>query len=407
MDFHYKAFKPDGTPTSGLVSAIDLAGAEERLWQSNLVVASIKARTDFRGNMGRVLRRNAPTLFRTPARELVGFTRELSSLLASGISLHQALGILQDRSNSASLKDAIMTMRKDIQEGSSFSEAIVKHKGVFPELYDRLISVGEETGNLSGSLDRLGTYLEKQALLARKVAGALRYPIIVMIVACIAGFLLATSTLPALASLLTEFGGQLSPQAKMLIYFTNFISDFGKILFLTFLAVIIGSIGLFRSKFGAALRDRMLLNLPLLGKLIRVSLLFRITSSLSAMISSGLPLVESVDLSRKLVPNSVIKQALLITHDDLLSGISLSQALQAHTVFPALMTQLVAVGEQSGTLAESLETVAKFFDAETDRLVTNITGLIEPGIILVVGGGIGFLAISVFTSLYGALGQIK
>lgn len=407
MPIRYEAYTAEGEKLSGTLAVDEPAQAEAQLWNSNLVVTSLKRERPLRDELLGQLYHQLPTVFRPRATELVSFTRELAFLLNAGISLHQALALLHERLANPLLKEATETIGKDIQTGLSFSEAVAKHKQIFPPLYTRLLTVGEETGTPMQALNQLADYMERQASLNQKVVAALRYPSLVAVVGLGAGFFMVTVSLPSLTKLLTEFGGKLPPTTRLLIFLTSVIASYGK--WALILLALLGAVGWLysRTEAGARRRDRLMLRLPVVGRVVRLAAMFRFSSTLYTMLSAGLPLVESMELTSRTTGNTEVRDAILAARNDVLQGQSFSQALGHQPVFPQLIPQMVAVGEQSGTLNKNLATLATLFDQETDRSVTAITSMIEPAMILVAGGVVGFIAVGVASALYGSLSQIR
>ncbi len=407
MAIRYVAYSQDGRRVEGTLQVQTPAQAEEMLWRSELTIASLKVERPFLKDIKRQLYQQVPTVFRPKAMELVSFTRELATLLHAGIPLHQALGIVEERVSNPLLKEAVVQISQDIQAGGSFSQALAKHPTIFPSLYARLATVGEETGRLESVLQEIASYIESQAVLSRKVTSALRYPAFVGVVATGAGFVLVNFSLPALTQLFREYGANLPITAKILIAITELVGSYGKI---TMAALALLAIGLwlyFRSPRGAPTKDALVLRIPMFGRVVRLAMLYHFTSGLRTMLNAGLPLVEALQLAERTAGNSRVRAALAKTREDVLTGRSLSQAVSRQGIFPRFFSQMVAVGEQAGTLSQNLDSLAKFFNEETDRAVTSLTGMIEPTMILVIGGGVGFIAVAVMSSLYGIIGQIK
>ncbi|MBI2918427.1 MAG: type II secretion system F family protein [Chloroflexi bacterium] len=407
MAIRYVAYSQDGRRVEGSLPVDTPAQAEEMLWRSELTVVSLKEDRPALQQFRHQLYHQVPTLFKPKALELVSFTRELATLLHAGIPLYSALGIVQERSGNPLLREAIHDIVQRIQGGGSFSDAVARHPTIFPPLYARLATVGEETGRLELILLEIANYMEGQAILTRKVVSAIRYPAFVAVVAVGAGFILVTFSLPALTLLFKEYGANLPITTKILIAITDIASAYGKLMFASVILLTIGLWAYFRTARGAPTRDALVLKLPVFGRVARLAVLYRFTSGLHTMLNAGLPLVEALQLAERTSGNSQVQGALVKTREDIMSGRSLSQAVGRQPLFPRFFSQMIAVGEQSGTLSQNLDSLAKFFNQETDRAVTALTGMIEPAMILVIGGTVGFIAVAVMSSLYGIIGQIK
>ncbi len=407
MTIRYEAYTSDGQKVSGALPVDTEASAEELLWRSNLIVTSLKPERAPGTGVLHQIYRQLPTLFHPSVQELVGFTRELATLLNAGIALREALIALQDRITSPLFKDAVLQIIQEIETGGSLSQAIAKHPSIFPLIYSRLVTVGEETGALARAISQVADYLERQGVLAARVTNALRYPAFVMVAGIGAAFVLLTFALPALASMLKEFGGELPITAKILMGIADIAARFGLWALLGIAVVAVGLGLYFSTPPGARRRSSLMLQTPLVGKVIRLAAMFRFTSGLSIMLSSGLPLVESLELTARVIGDIIISEIVLQVRGDVMGGLSLSQALARQPLFPSIVRHLVVVGEKSGTLQDNLNTASKFIDQETDRTISSLTAMIEPTMIVVMGGGMGFIAVAFFSALYGTLGQIK
>ncbi|MBI2866269.1 MAG: type II secretion system F family protein [Chloroflexi bacterium] len=407
MAIRYVAYNSEGRRVSGVLPVETPAQAEEFLWRSELVVASLKPERSRIKQLRRQLYGQLPTFFRPKAMELVSFARELATLLQAGIPLNSGLQIVEERAGNLLLREAIGKVRLDIQAGNSLSQAMARHPGVFPTLYCRLVTVAEETGRLELVLHEVANYLESQATLTRKITSALRYPAMVGLVGIVAGYVLLTYSLPALGNLFQEFGSEMPLPAKILIGVTNFAQQWAKLGPLILIALAVGLWLYFRTPRGAATKDALVLRAPFIGRAVRLALLYRFTSSLYTMLSAGIPLAEALELSARTSGNLQLRQALVRTREDILGGNSFSQAVSRQMIFPSIFCQMVVVGERAGTLSQNLLSLSKFFDAETDRAITALTAMIEPTLILVIGGAVGFVAMAVMSTLYGVIGQIR
>jgi type IV pilus assembly protein PilC len=260
---------------------------------------------------------------------------------------------------------------------------------------------------LEDSLNLISNYMERQANLSRKVTDALRYPAMVAVVALVAGYILITYSLPSLTSLLSEFGGELPVTARLLIGFTenaqtysSYVPVAGGTLFALYFLYT-------RTRRGARQRDQVLLKLPVFGKPLLLSAMFRFTKTLHTTLSAGLPLLDAMDLTMRVEGNIVIRESLAKVRDALLNGEPLSKSIAGQPVFPTVIHQMIAAGEQTGTMTQNLDDLATFFDREAERSLTGLASLIEPVLIIVVGGGVALLAVTIMSALYGTIGRIQ
>lgn len=406
MAIRYEAFTKQGERVAGVLPVDSPATAEQMLWDSNLIIASLAEHKPEQRGLRQLAARLLPTLFRLRPEEVVGMTRELATLLDAGIALREALVLMEERVVHPRLRNAMRQVATDIEQGSSLSEAIRKHPSVFPDLYARLLVVGEETGTLSTALKQVAHFMEQQYIVMRRLTRSLRYPALVMLLGGGAAVYLVVFSLPALTELLQEFGGDLPLASRILIELGSLARGFGLWVITALGVAMISLWAYFRTERGRESRDAWVFRIPLIGPLAQTVAMFRLTSSLSAMTNAGLPLMESLGLASSVVGNRVFQRVVLRVREEISRGNAFSQALRRQPLVPALVSQLVAIGEEAGSLGQQLQTVSDFFSRETEQRISSLTGMIEPTLTVLIGGGVGFVAIAVMSSVYGALGQI-
>ncbi len=350
---------------------------------------------------------SAPGLFKPNTQHLTDFSTQLSSLLASGVPLRRALDTLKNESPSLGLRYAIGTVIKDIEGGKRFSEAMERHTSVFSPSYLRLVRVGEATGGLPVSLQRLAVDLRQRKSVQDKVRSAMTYPVISLVMALIAGSILITYSLPSLISLLDEFGSDLPLATQLLKDFTSFMNEWFSTIAMSLGGAVAAFLLFARTKRGAYLRDKLLLKVPVLGGVILRSNMFALTSNMKALIEAGVPLIEALKLSGESISNAVLREALGKVIDEASSGSSLGQAFRSQTIFPPLLTQGVVTGEMSGSLGETLGGLAQYYRTEAERSIDSATQLIQPILIMVVAAIVGFVAIAVVSGIYSTLTSIR
>lgn len=407
MAIRYVAYTREGQRVAGTLTVDSEAAAEEMLWRSDLVVVSLQRTRQKGGAVTPTLARLLPTLYRPKAKDVVGFTRDLATLLESGIALHTSLRILQDRVGNPLLRETVQQVTKAIEAGGSLSQALAQRPSVFPSMYPRLVTVGEETGRLDIALRQVATHLEKQAATTQKLKRALGYPVFVGLLGMGSAFFMLTFSLPALMGLFEEFGAELPLTTRILMWAGRTMGQYGLRLFLLLAVTGLALAAYFRSRQGAARWDSLMLRLPVLGRVVWMANMFRFISTVHTLLVAGLPLTEALDMTARATSNAIMKQALFRLREDVVAGQSLSQALAKQPVFPNLVHQMVSVGEESGTLSHNLETLSNFYEKEADQGISSLTGMIEPAMILLVGGFVGFVALSVMSSLYGIVGQVR
>lgn len=397
--YQYIAYTPQGERVQGRVEAPSEQQAEESLWKLSYTVISLK---EAQGH--------GTSLFggsRVKTRDLIVFSRQLATLIESGIPIVRALQLLQEQVSSKKLSHIVGEMVVDLQQGRYLSEAIAKRENAFPSIYARLIEVGERTGNLELVLRQLAVYLEKEETLVRKIRGAMAYPGFVLVLAVGVVFLMLTVALPPLMGLFESFGADLPLPTRVLLALTNFFSAC-KFYILGAMVVLAGGIAAFvRTEPGRRLLDTALLRLPLIGRVTIQGAVARMCRSMSTLLQAGLSMPEIIALCVRTQSNTIIAAALDAVRTELLQGHGLSEPLAQRKLFPGMLIQMVRVGEETGSLDSNMETLAIFYEEEVDRAVAAMAGAMEPALTVFIGGMVGFVALAVIMPMYTLMGSIQ
>lgn len=339
-------------------------------------------------------------------KDITLFTRQLATMMKSGVPLLQAFDIVGRGHANPSVGKLLLDIKADVETGSSLSQAFRKYPLHFDNLFCNLVAAGEQAGILDALLDRLATYKEKILAIKSKIKGALFYPIAVMVVAFIITAVIMIFVIPAFKQVFTNFGADLPAPTLIVIA----ISDF----FVAYWWAIFGSIGggLYfffeswkRSEKMQMAMDRLLLRVPVFGELIRKSVIARWTRTLATMFAAGVPLVESLDSVGGAAGNYVYKAATKNIQSEVSTGTSLTTAMTNTNLFPNMVNQMVAIGEESGALDSMLSKVADFFEAEVDDMVEALSSLMEPMIMVVLGVLIGGMIIAMYLPIF-KMGQV-
>ncbi|MDP2662849.1 MAG: type II secretion system F family protein [Dehalococcoidia bacterium] len=403
MAYKYVAYTSKGELAEGVMDAETEESAEEALWTSDLTIVELR-----RIRPGLTLEEMLPSLFAVKKREIIVFSQQMATLLSSGIAVLPALRLLKEESSKRQLAKVLGQVVDTIQQGPSLSEAFAKHPDVFPVLFIRLIEVGEQTGNLEAVLRRLAEYMEKEEHLIGKVRGALIYPSVIIVLAVMVALLFVNFVLPGISGIFTEFKSELPLATRILLSVSAVIrANFVQIVL--GLALLAGGLVWYvRTEAGRKRFDYLMMTkVPVVKGVVSKGCMARLASMLAMLLAAGLPLTETMELLLRTTENRALQEALGKVRTDVLGGISMSAALSLQPIFPPLLGQMVKVGEETGTLAENLMTLARYYEDETDRAVATLTSLIEPTLILAVGGFIAFLAISIITPMYSILKVIK
>ncbi len=402
MSYKYVAYTRAGERVAGVLNVPSEAAAEEALWRQEYIIVSLKL-----ARPGADLAALMPTLFGVKTRDLIVFSRQLATLLESGITILAGLQMLAEETSSKALKKALEEVSEDVQEGETLSNALRKHTQAFPSIYSRMVEIGERMGNMESVLRQLGTYMEKREALTRKLRGAMAYPSFIILLALGVAYLMITVTLPSIMGLFSEFDIELPTATKVLLAMTKFSTTYrtqmtgGIVLVVTIVALYL------RTPIGRRQRDTLLLKIPIIGDINIQSNVSQLCHTMSILLRAGLPMSEIMNLIVETMGNIVIKEAFSRVRTEMLQGQGLSGPIREEEVFPRLLAQMVRVGEETGTLDTNLETLALFYEEEADRKINALTGMMEPALMLVVGGMVMFLAVAVIQPMYTMIGGMR
>lgn len=405
MALQYRAYNWVGKQVSGVLDTDSEEAAYDMLERDGLIPYRIQP---VGGGRRWSFRRLIPILFKPKSQELIGYTTELASLLRSGIPLREALVVTRDGSRSIGFREALRRVVARIEEGERFSDACASVPWVFPSYYIRILRVAEATGSLAPTLQNLGESLEKEKRVRDRVRRALTYPAIAMVVAAGAGTILLTYALPALLGFLEEFAGEELPfTTRALIAVRGVLAAYG----VAIIGGILGATAAFlialRTRRGVEVKDRVLLKLPVIGKTLLMKNTFSIASTMTTLLRNGVPPMDAIQLAEHSVKNSVILRALEEVAEDVSQGTRLAEAFQNQTIFPSLLSQAIVTGEMGGNLRDTLAGVAEYYENETEKSVASATELIQPAIILIVAGVVGFVAVGIISGIYSSLGAVR
>lgn len=390
--FVWKGRTATGASASGELTAQSQADVVAALRQKKIIPTSIKIKEERKGF----------ALFgaRISKRALAVFTRQFATMLNAGLPLLNCLEILSKQTESVGLKRVLDEVRTDVEGGLSLADALRRQPKAFDNLYVNMVESGETGGALDVILQRLATYLEKSVALQRKIRGAMIYPAIISVVAVLAIAILLIFVIPIFAKMYAGVGRELPAMTQLVIKLSNFMK-------VAALPLLIGLILLFtiirrwhKTESGAKAMDPLFLKLPVFGDLIRKQAIARFSRTLSTLLSSGVPIIDALEITAKSAGNWVIEDAILKARVSIKGGENIADPLSKTAVFPPMVTQMIAIGEASGGLDDMLSKVADFYDAEVDQAVENLTNALEPIIMVVLGGVVGFLVISMYLPIF-------
>lgn len=395
--FVYKAKKGPQDVVEGKIDAENRGQAVHKLSEIGLYPVSVEEET------ASFIRRSRRSLFlikKIPLRDLSNFTRQLSNLLDSGLSMLNALNVLIEQTENYHLKQVIQTLRDDVRDGITFSDALGKHPAVFSTLYVNMVASGEIGGALEDVLGRLSDFLEKDEQSMAKVRASLAYPALMAFVGSITIFVLLTFVAPRLTDIFADLGQALPLPTKLLITLSGFLARFWILIIIGVMAAIIGFNRWVRTLEGKVYFDALKLKVPFIGPFIQKSEIARFGRTLGTLIANGVPIIQAFGVAIKTMDNSVIRKELEDAKRQVVEGATLSSSIKQRKYFPAMMINMIAVGEESGSLENALFKIADAYDNEIERTTKSITSLLEPTIILFMGVVVGFIVIAMLLPIF-------
>ncbi len=337
---------------------------------------------------------------RVREKEIVVFTRQFATMIDAGLPLVQCLEILSSQQANATFKEILLKVKGDVEAGSTFADALRKHPNVFSELYCNLVAAGEAGGILDTILNRLANYIEKSMNLKKKVKGAMVYPATVLAVALIVVAALLLFVIPVFQKMFADMGGSLPAFTQLVINLSDLLRNYFWLLGLLLLGLIMLFRFYYRTDKGRETVDDYLLRIPVFGNLIKKVAIAKFTRTLGTMISSGVPILESLEIVAKTSGNKIIEKAILKTKMSIGEGKTIAEPLGASGIFPPMVVQMVSVGESTGALDSMLSKIADFFDDEVDAAVAALTSLLEPLLMVILGTIIGGLVVAMYLPIF-------
>ena len=344
---------------------------------------------------------------RVKSRDVAVFARQFATMLNAGLTMLRALSILADQTANKTLAKAVDAARSDVETGSSLSQALGRHPRVFSKLFVAMVRAGEAGGVLDTVLLQLATTLEKQAALRAKIRSAMAYPVAVSgLVGCIVTAMLIF-VVPMFKGMYKQVGGQLPVPTQALLTASRVFGTFFPVLVVLAVVGIAGLRRALRSPTGRAAFDRAMLRVPIFGGLVHKTAITRFARTLSVLLRAGVPILESLEIAAETVGNAVVASAVRDVQTAVKAGETVARPLANHSVFPPMVTQMMAVGEETGALDAMLEKIADFYDQEVENLVEALTSLLEPIMIVVMGGVVGGMVVCLYLPMFNIIKLVK
>jgi type IV pilus assembly protein PilC len=397
MKFRVSITKEDGKTEERIVDAPSRLDVYKLVEQEGAKVRSI---ADGSGgslpgwltvSIGRPVRRS----------ELVVFAKNLAAMLAAGLSLARSLSVIERQSGNPRLRKIVAALEESVRSGSSFHEALALHANVFPDLFIAMAKAGEESGALASSLSTVGMQMEKSESLSRKIKGAMIYPAIVLSAVLVVGILMMIYVVPTLVATFESLGAAVPLATRVIIAISNFIVGNIALIIIALVALIVLAVFVLRSRGGKNALATIALYLPVIGELVRETYTARTARTLSSLLSAGVPVLEALSITREVVAVPAFARVISEAEENVRKGASMSVAFVNHPrVYPILMSDMAAVGEETGKSAEMLAQVAAFYEEDVEERTKDLSTIIEPAMVLIIGAAVGVFAVAMIAPIY-------
>jgi type IV pilus assembly protein PilC len=397
----YKAVDASGVPSKGEIAGASKDAVSALLREQGLRVVTLAEKKN-------VFSADLTLIKRVKATELTVMTRQLATMITSGMTLLRAFYVLEDQIENKLLRDTVGAVREDIESGLAFSEALAKHPKIFGPLYVAMVRAGETGGVLEQSLDRISDQLEKDDALRRQVKSAMAYPVVVLSFALCVLIGLIAFIVPVFVGVFKEFGGKLPLITQITVKSSHMVTSRWYLLIIATVALVVGFKKWRKSEWGRPQWDRLRLKIPMkIGDTVQKIALARWSRTFAALYSAGVPIMQAIEVTGQTAGNAVVEKAMADVIESVKSGGSIADPLKEAPIFPSMVAQMIAVGEETGNLDAMLSKVADFYEAEVAAAVKALTSILEPVMIILVGGIVGFIVIAMYMPMFKVYDAIK
>ena len=406
--YQYRGYKADGASATGIVDAESPKVARLKLRKDGVFPTEMAEQEGAKPIVARPDSGPVAGVGRSPALSVTDvalMTRQLATLLVAGLPLVDALGVLMDQMEKRSIKGLIADIRESIRGGASYSAVLERYPKDFSAIYVHMVRAGEASGALDQILYRLAEFLDKQLALRNKVTNAMLYPAIMLVIGALILFGLVTFVVPTITAVFAHSKQALPWPTVVLMEVSTFFSNYWMVLLGIVLVGIWGTRRFVKTETGRTFADRMLLKSPLIGQVARMVSISRLASTLATMLSSGVQLLDALDVSKRVMNNRILEQAVEEARQNIREGETIAEPLKRSGEFPPLVTHMIAVGEKSGEMEEMLRRIGQIYDGEVDRVITRFTSLLEPIMIVVMGVVVFFIVTAILLPIF-EMGQM-
>ena len=400
--YAYRAYTEAGKKREGRIEAAGTSAAEQALWLEGLKIVQL-----YPAPLKKTMADYFPSLYQISRNDVILFTRQLATFVGAGVPMTRALGVIAEETASPLFKRAILAVLDDLERGQNLSESLVKHPKAFPSLYIDLVRVAELTGNLEATLKELAGDLRRDLNTVRRVRTAMIYPTVILVVATGVVLILVFFALPAFVKIFAEFRVELPLSTRILIAVVNFSRSWGLVIGAV-LGLLAGAVALaLRTPRGIYAKDLLSLRAPIIGPIVMSAVLNRFSRTLAMVLKAGVPLGQTFDAVIAGTGNKVFQRGLGTVKEQMTGGEGFAGPLLRTHLFPPMLTQMVRVGEETGTLDTYLGQAADYYEEELDYRIRAMTSLIEPVMTVAIGLVVGFIAVSLISAMYGLVGALK
>jgi type IV pilus assembly protein PilC len=399
--YNWEAKSKSGSVQKGVMEAPSVALVEAQLKRYGLVGITIKEE-------GKKFEFKLPGFGRgkIATKDLVVFTRQFATMIDSGLPLVQCLDILAGQQENKIFKEILFKVKESVESGSTFADALGKHPRAFDDLYVNLVAAGEVGGILDTILNRLAAYIEKAMKLKKRVKGAMVYPATIMAIAVVVVGVILIFVIPTFAKMFADFGSELPAPTRIVIALSNFLKHYIILMIIGLFGIRYAIIKYYASPHGRKKIDGLLLKAPIVGPLIRKVAVAKFTRTLGTMISSGVPIMDGLDIVAKTSGNKIVEEAIYNVRTAISEGKTMAEPLAACGVFPPMVVQMISVGEATGAMDAMLSKIADFYDDEVDDAVGNLTAMMEPLLMVFLGTVVGGMVVAMYLPIFKIAGAV-
>lgn len=403
MKYYFTAINKDGNKYAGDIEALNKSGFYNEFKKTGDTLVSVKIKNKANLNV-----KSSYTLFsRIKTIDKITFARNTANMLQAGLPLSRSLGVSEKQATNPKLKDVFKKLNISISSGKTFNESLAEYPKIFPTIFISMVKSGEESGNLAQSLKDVSIQLEKAFLLQKKIKGAMMYPTIIFIVMIVVAFLMMIYVVPRLTKTFKDLKTELPTSTKLIIFTSDFLAQNALLSLGGLIVVIFGIYYFLKTSIGKRITDSVVLKIPVISQIVIESNSARTARTMSSLLAAGVDIVTAVRITGEVLQNNIYKKVLKKLEVVVEKGETMSSVFEKESkIYPAFVTEMINVGEETGKLSEMLLGVATFYENEVDQKTKDLSTIIEPVLMVFIGGAVGFFAISMISPMYSVMNNI-